>query len=105
MAKRTVVWTQTALKQRREIFKYWTKRNHSTVYAEKLIKLTANRLKVIIQNPESYKNVNFPDTRISSIGHFSIVYKITNKNIIVTSFWDNRQNPAELLKILKINNL
>lgn len=104
MAKKTVVWTQTAINQRREIFKYWTKRNHSTAYAEKLIKLTANRLKVILQNPESYKEINFPNTRISSIGHFSIVYKITDKNIIVTSFWDNRQNPSELLEILKKEN-
>ena len=104
MVERTVVWTQTALLQRREIFKHWTKRNHSTVYAEKLIKLTANRLKVIIQNPESYKEVNFPNTRISSLGHFSIVYKITNRNIVVTSFWDNRQNPANLFEILKQKN-
>lgn len=104
MVERTIVWTKTALNQRREIFKYWTKRNHSTDYAEKLIKLTANRLKVIIQNPKSYKEVNYPDTRISSLGHFSIVYKITNKDIIVTSFWDNRQNPSELLEILKQKN-
>ncbi len=41
MAKRTVVWSATAVKQRREILKYWTKRNGSTDYAEKLIKLTA----------------------------------------------------------------
>jgi len=38
MAKRTVVWTLTASKQRRDILKYWTIRNGSTLYAEKSIK-------------------------------------------------------------------
>lgn len=37
MAKRNVVWTETAAKQRREVLKYWTKHNGSTNFAEKLI--------------------------------------------------------------------
>jgi hypothetical protein len=41
MAKRLVDWTETAARQRREILKYWVKNNGSTVYAEKLIDLTA----------------------------------------------------------------
>jgi plasmid stabilization system protein ParE len=45
MAKRTVVWTETAARQRREILKYGVKRNGSTVYAEKRIKLTAEQIK------------------------------------------------------------
>jgi hypothetical protein len=45
MAKRTVVWTETAALQRREILKYWVKRNGTTTYAEKLIKLTAEQIK------------------------------------------------------------
>ena len=37
MAKRKIVWTETAAKQRREILKYWTEWNESTIYAKKLI--------------------------------------------------------------------
>lgn len=44
MAKRKIVWTETAAKQRREILKYWTERNKSTTYAEKLIEITAKHL-------------------------------------------------------------
>ena len=40
MAKRKIVWTVTAAKQRREVLKYWTERNKSTAYAEKLIEIT-----------------------------------------------------------------
>ena len=47
MAKRIVVWTETAARQRREVLKYWSKRNGSTTYAEKLIHLTTRQIKII----------------------------------------------------------
>jgi plasmid stabilization system protein ParE len=100
MAKRTVVWTDTAAKQRREILKYWTEHNNSTVYAEKLIKLTANQIRIILNHPESFKFADFPDTRESAMGHFSIYYKLTSELLIITAFWDNRQDPKKLLDLL-----
>ncbi len=101
MAKRTIVWTETAARQRREILKYWTKRNRSTIYAEKLIKLTARQLKSILTHPTQFKLSEYPQTRESAMGHFSIYYKVTDKYIIVTAFWDNRQDPKSLLEVLK----
>ena len=101
MAKRTVVWTESAARQRREILRYWTVRNRSSTYAEKLIKLIAVRIKVILKFPESFKSTIYPETRISAMGHFSILYKITENQIIVTSFWDNRQDPGKLLEIIR----
>ena len=101
MAKRDVVWTETAVRQRREILKYWTKRNGSTKYAEKLIKLTAERILIILKNPESFKTVDYPNTRESAMGHFSIYYKLTKDLLIITAFWDNRQDPKKLLDILR----
>jgi len=101
VAKRQIVWTETAAKQRREILSYWTARNGSTKYAEKLIKLTAARIKVILIQPESYPLTIYPETRISAMGHFSIFYKLTEDKLIITSFWDNRQDPNKLLEIIK----
>lgn len=100
MAKRIVVWTETAVKQRREILKYWTKRNGTTVYAEKLIKLTARQIKSILNNPELYKLSEYPETRESALGHFSIYYKVTNSHLVITAFWDNRQDPKSLLELI-----
>jgi plasmid stabilization system protein ParE len=102
MAERIVVWTKTAVKQRRHILEYWSRRNGSTIYAEKLIVITGDRIKTILQNPESYSLTSFPNTRVSAMGHFSIFYKITNEKIIITAFWDNRQDPKKLLESLKI---
>lgn len=104
MAKRIIIWTSVAINQRREILKYWTKRNGSPRYAEKLVRLTTARLKIILKHPEGYKMTIYPETRVSVLGHFSIFYKVTDTELIVTSFWDNRQDPDKLDKIIKPNS-
>jgi plasmid stabilization system protein ParE len=101
MAKRTIIWTETAAKQRRLILEFWVKNNGSTTYSEKLIRQIARQTRYILKNPTSFKMSEYPDTRESAMNHFSIYYKITNQNIIITAFWDNRQNPKKLLALLK----
>jgi plasmid stabilization system protein ParE len=101
VAERKIIWTYTAAKQRREILDYWTKRNKSTLYAEKLIKITSARIKVIAKHPKSFKAIDFSETRTSAMGHFSIFYKLTNDELIITAFWDNRQDPKKLLQIIR----
>jgi plasmid stabilization system protein ParE len=101
MAERIVVWTKTAVKQRRHILEYWSRKNGSTIYAEKLIAITADRIKTILEYPESNSLTSFPDSRVAAMGHFSIFYKTTDSNVIITAFWDNRQDPNKLLQSLK----
>jgi plasmid stabilization system protein ParE len=98
MAKRKIVWTETAVKQRREILKYWTLRNKSTNYAEKLIEITVQHLEVISDNPKAFKATDADGVRESAMGHFSLYYKTTPLQIIVMAFWDNRQDPKKLLR-------
>lgn len=100
MAEKTIIWTKTAAKQRREILKYWNARNNSTNYSEKLIYQIASHLKVIIKHPQAYKSADYPETRESAMGNYSIYYKIFPDKIIVSAFWDNRQDPDKLLEIL-----
>lgn len=101
MAEKSVIWTETAIQQRREILKYWTVRNKSTTYAEKLIELIKTRIQVISVNPGAGKPTNHSDTREAAMGNFSIYYRIIDSKIFITSFWDNRQDPDKLLKLLK----
>jgi len=35
------------------------------------------------------------------MGHFSLFYKLDKNTIIITAFWDNRQDPKQLLEIVK----
>ncbi|MBC3758195.1 type II toxin-antitoxin system RelE/ParE family toxin [Hyunsoonleella sp. SJ7] len=101
MAKRNVIWTRTADLQFVGILEYWVKRNKSNTYSKKLVKLVSERTKQIAERPLIYKPTNFKDVRVASLGNFSIYYKTTEKEIIITAFWDNRQDPQKLLGILK----
>jgi len=55
------------------ILHYWTVRNGSTSYAEKLIGQIARRIAVIQKTPEAFKTTVYPETRIAAMGHFSIL--------------------------------
>jgi hypothetical protein len=68
------------------------------------VKLTSEQIKVIQSNPKLFIKADFQDTHISALGHFSIFYKFTKYFLIITAFWDNRQNPKKLFNILKKTN-
>ena len=101
MAKRTVRWTRTADIQYVGILEYWVKRNKSNTYSKKLIKIVAERTKQISKTPFIYKSAVFKNTWVASLHNFSIFYKVTDEEIIITAFWDNRQDPIKLLQIFK----
>ncbi|MHA7131083.1 type II toxin-antitoxin system RelE/ParE family toxin [Algoriphagus namhaensis] len=101
MAKRAVVWTRTADIQFVGILQFWVEKNKSNSYSKRLLELVYDRTEQIAKNPFLYKSADFKDTRVASLGNFSIYYKVFEDRIIVTAFWDNRQDPKKLLKILK----
>jgi plasmid stabilization system protein ParE len=101
MAKRNVIWTRTADLQFVGILEYWVKRNKSNAYSKELVKLVSERTKQIAENPLIYKATDFKDIRVASLGNFSIYYKVSEKEIIITAFWDNRQDPEKLLNMLE----
>jgi len=82
-------------------YTYWVQRNKSKTYSRKLIKIVAERSKLIAEKPFLYKSADFEDTRVASLGNFSIFYKVTGEEIIITAIWDNRQDVKKLLHILK----
>lgn len=101
MAKLTIFWTQTAIKQRNHTFEYWNLRNKSTSYASKLNSSIKERITLLKSNPELGMRTDFNNTRMISLGHYSILYKKVDLKIIIIGFWDNRQDPKKLLMFLK----
>jgi toxin YoeB len=97
----TIFWTHTAVMQRDYIFDYWNNRNKSATYSKKLNLTIRRRIELLKSQPEMGKKTNFGETRTISLGHYSILYKIDEPKIIITGFWDNRQDPKKLLKFLK----
>jgi hypothetical protein len=101
MAKRNIVWTKTADIQFVGILEYWVEKNKSNTFSKKLLKLITERTSLISEKPFIYKSTDFKDVRVASLKNFSIYYKVTDEQILITAFWDNRQNPKKLLKILE----
>lgn len=101
MAEKKIVWTETAARQRRSILEYWFQRNQSNSYPLKLLRLSNEKANRIAANPMLYKTADFPNTRVASMGHFSIFYKVIDEAILITAFWDNRQDPKKLLELLR----
>lgn len=101
MVERKIVWTKTADIQLVGVLQYWLERNKSNKYSKRLLKQVIDRTKQIARTTYMYKSTDFKDVRVASLGNFSIYYKVTEHSIIITSFWDNRQDPKKLLDILK----
>lgn len=101
MAKLNIIWTRTADLQLVGILEYWVKRNKSNRYSIKLVKLVSERTNQIAESPLIYKLTDFKDFRVASLGNYSIYYKVSEKDLIISAFWDNRQDPKKLLKILE----
>jgi plasmid stabilization system protein ParE len=101
MAARTVSWTLTAELQLLSVLEFWTIRNQSTAYAEKLlvdIEVVTDGLRGFpYRSPES----TYPGVRVAAMGPYSLLYKIESQTIRVVAFWDNRQDPEKLLHFLK----
>ncbi len=101
MDELTIFWTQTAKRQRDHIFEYWNNRNKSKSYSKKLNFSIIERIELLKSHPEMGKKTNLGVTKAISMRHYSILYKIDRPKIIITGFWDNRQDPEKLLNFLK----
>ncbi|MHA6278676.1 type II toxin-antitoxin system RelE/ParE family toxin [Salinimicrobium sp. CAU 1759] len=96
-----ILWTFTAKGQRDQVFRYWNERNGNTNYSRKLNTVIRERLEILRTHPEVGKPANFPESRILILRHYSIIYKCDSPKIFITGFWDNRKDPAKLLRFLK----
>jgi len=46
------------------------------------------------------KKTDFDEHRVLTLDDFSLFYKFDSERIIITAFWDNRQDPEKLLFLL-----
>jgi len=100
VAQRKIIWTQTAGNQLRSLLEFWTTNNESNRYALKLLDLVEENLSGIAIRPERSPESVFPNTRVAAMNHYSIYYEFSDQLIVVTAFWDNRQDPQKLYRLL-----
>jgi plasmid stabilization system protein ParE len=103
MAHLKLFWTITAKKQRDHVFEYWNSRNGNTNFSMKLNQKIRERTSLLKSHPFLGKEIAKWDNRSVSLGHYSIVYKVEEEKIIITAFWDNRQDSEKLYQHLRQN--
>ena len=97
-----IIWTKIAISQRNEVFAYWNKRNKSTDFSKKINLLIHEKIDLLKNFPLTGVEIQNEDARILHFHNYSLVYKISQSEIYILAFWDNRQNPSKLLEILKL---
>ncbi|MBS1573345.1 MAG: type II toxin-antitoxin system RelE/ParE family toxin [Ferruginibacter sp.] len=89
---RQIIWTVSAQSERREILKYWIKRNKSKFFSRKLNKLIVTALREISKNPQIGRKTNIENVRVKIIRNYLIFYEISPRSIFVLSIWDGRRD-------------
>jgi len=100
MAKQ-VVWSLRAQDDRKNILSYWVQRNKSNTYSKKLNLLFKEAVNTIRDFPKIGKLTDDRNARIKVVRDYLIIYEETETTIYILTVWDGRQDPAELVKVLR----
>lgn len=100
MAKR-LIWMEDAQNDRKEIFEFFNNRNKSKKYSLKLNKLFLSAISRILKNNEIGIQTTIFDVRTILVKDYQLVYKISEKEIIILNIWDCRQNPENFYKNIR----
>lgn len=97
MAKKKVIWTQTAIESFKNIQLYleenWTERE-----VNNLLDITETIINYISEKPLMFRKTNKKNVHEALITeHNLLVYKIYSTHISLITFWDTRQNPKRKL--------
>ncbi|MEQ8910161.1 MAG: type II toxin-antitoxin system RelE/ParE family toxin [Vicingaceae bacterium] len=101
MAERTVSWSISASRQLRHVLEFWIKKNGSRTYSLKLLNQIEANLEQVKKYPKKCPESVYPEVRVAAMGHYSIYYRFTPSSIRIEAFWDNRQDPKQLKKIIR----
>lgn len=93
MAKR-IIWAESAEKELFKVLEYWKNVNQSRKYSSTIVTYLNTVTSILSQSHNSGKKTNSPEVQFKSfMSHFQILYTIRNKDLVILSFWDGRQDP------------
>ncbi|WP_331971352.1 type II toxin-antitoxin system RelE/ParE family toxin [Ohtaekwangia sp.] len=95
MAKE-IVWTESSIKDRFRIYKFWLQHNKSDTFSEKLEKLFNESARLLALFPEMGTPTDIADVRVKVIRSYKIFYQVRIDSIEIIRVWDSRQNPEDL---------
>ena len=97
---RKIVWSKKANSDRKSIYKYWNKRNRSTVYSKKLNKLFISAAEFVAINPHTGRTTSKENIHIKFVSHYAIIYEAIDSELRVHAVFDTRQNPQKMDTII-----
>ena len=99
MAKR-IIWSARARDNKKEVLKYWFKRNKSKVYPKKLNDLLKMAVKSLADSPIPRKKTDFGNAYVKIVRDYLIFFEEDDSTIYILSIWDTRQDPKKLKDLL-----
>lgn len=91
-----IIWTETSIKDRYQIYTFWQENNKSNTYSLKLEQLFHQSAELLANFPKIGLNTDFRNTKVKIVSHFKIFYSVGTKSIPILRVWDTRQNPNKL---------
>lgn len=95
MAKKTVIWSENAEYELKNVISYYNTRNQSADYGYKIWNEVWEITELLSDNEFMGRLSNDKKTRVIVMGVYLIFYEIVADEIHILSFWDNRQNPEK----------
>jgi hypothetical protein len=100
MVEREIVWVSIATNQLEFILNYWNQKTTNTTYSNKILNKLFLKLTTIQRYPHSAPLFQSSKIRKLAMRNFSIIYAVRSEMIYIFSFWDNRQDPKNLISVL-----
>lgn len=91
-----VVWTASAIRDRKAILRYWKDRNGNTTYSQKLHAQWEAVIKLLTVNPFLGRPTRFAEIRVRLVGHYNIFYQPSRDLILIVRIIDGRRDPTRL---------
>ena len=96
MAKRKMIWSVRAQIKLSDILQFYAERNGSKGYSNKLYLKISKSIRLLEKYPEIGHKTEFDFIRGLIVDSFIIFYEIRDKEIIIHTIWDCKQNPDKL---------
>jgi len=103
MAKKKIIWSESAVKDFDSILSFYEERNGNSRYSQKLLAEFKKITYILQKNNWLGRPVNKKgsSTRVIVMGNFLMFYEVKEIVIEVKLIWDNRRNPEKLPDISK----
>ncbi|WP_370089912.1 type II toxin-antitoxin system RelE/ParE family toxin [Ekhidna sp.] len=99
---REIIWTQKAHLQKLEIFRYWNEQNASDSFSRSLDDAINKAIDLLSKFPKLGIKTQVKNVRVKVVKNYLLIYRIDEEILYILLFWDSRQNPNDLNRLLNL---